>query len=435
MSGRATKRRRIARREEGEKTARAPRRAHASYTPLSSKWQLGELCEDTVVEYLNGPWRKFKKHIPRTLEPLAMIRMDHLHKEAREPVRRLLIAAIRGAPKIFERRYMTGYLRLAELRWIRPLEEWSPRGRSRDSIFKSLVAHLLVTYPVPDFLYSSFMGGWHSPWAFYYEKQLFLAVARGESPYRHFRQVGFPVKMTRHLCHLFMHMPPDTGFLEGIRHAQVRANGGDIGIARAVCATKLGREFQGYYEPFWDAVIVWLCRQSDIDRRQIGPLIDYFANMREGNPYYSIKGRTYRSALRAMEQWHRDLAIREKLENLVFKPSGYKGRRYVFRKKLNGKIPFDQVWTMREILLAHDLMEEGRRMRHCVSCYAIDIKEGRSSIWSLRCDAVRALTVEVDNKARKIVQARGVCNRDPKPFELGLLRRWAFFNGLTPVRL
>jgi hypothetical protein len=435
MSGRATNRRRIARREEGEKTARAPRRAHPSYSPLSFKWQIGELCEDTVVEYLNGPWKKFKKCVPRTLQPLTWIRLDHLSKRERGQIKVLLPTVARRTPKIIDRRYMSGYLRLADLRWIRPLEEWKPRGRSRDSIFKSLVAHLLVTYPVPDFLYSSFMGGWHSPHAFYYEKQLFLAVARGESPYRHFRRVGFPVRMTRRMCHLFMHMPPNMDFVPGIRHAQILESGGDIGITRAVCATMVGNELQGYYEPFWETVLVWLCRQSDIERRQIGPLIDYFASMREGNPYYSIKGRTYRSALRAMEQWHRDLAVQRKLENLVFKASGFKGRRYVFRKKLNGKIPFDQVWTMREILLAHDLMEEGKRMRHCVSCYAEDIQEGRSSIWSLRCDGVRALTVEVDNKARKVVQARGVCNRDPKPFELGLLRRWAFFNGLTLVRL
>jgi hypothetical protein len=69
-------------------------------------------------------------------------------------------------------------------------------------------------------------------------------------------------------------------------------------------------------------------------------------------------------------------------------------------------------------------------MRHCVSCYATDIKEGRSSIWSLRCDGARALTVEVANGMRRVVQARGKCNRNPKPLELGLLHRWALANEL-----
>lgn len=394
---------------------------------------MGELCEDTVVEYLTGPWRKFKKRIPRTLEPLALIRIDWLRKEQRERIKRLLPAVARRASKIVDDHYMRGYLALADLPWIRPLEEWKPRGCSRDSIFKSLVAHLLVTYPVPDFLYSVFMGGWRDPYVSDYEKKFFLEIARGESPYRHFRRVDFPVKMTRQMCHLFMHMPPGTGFVEGIRHAQILAGGGDVGVTRAVCATRIGRAFQGRGEPFWETALVWLCRQSDIERRQIGPLIDYFASMREADPCYSIKGRTYRSALRAMEQWHRELAVQRKLENLDFKPSGFKGRRYVFKKKLNGGIPVDQVWTMREILHAKDLMDEGKRMRHCVSSYAENIKAGKSSIWSLRRDGVRALTVEVDNKARKVVQARGVCNRGAQPFEIALLRRWALFNGLGVV--
>jgi hypothetical protein len=392
---------------------------------------MGELCEDTVVEYLNGPWRKFKKRIPRTLEPLALIPLDHLSKRQRGQIKVLLPLVARRTPKIIDERYMAGFLKLAGIAWLRPLDEWKPRGRSRDSIFKSLVAHLLVTYPVPDFLYSVFMGGWRDPYVFHYEKEFFLEVARGESPYRYFRRVDFPVKMTRHLCHLFMHTPPGSSFIEGIRRAQVIASGGDLGIARAVCASWLGREFQGRREPFWELAIVWLCRQPDIERKQIGPLIDYFANMRKADLYYSIKGRTYRSALRAMEQWHRDLAVQRKLENLVFKPSGFEGRRYVFKKKLNGRLLYDEVWTMREILQAEDLFEEGKRMRHCVSSYAELIMEGWNSIWSLRCDGVRALTVEVENKGRRIVEARGVCNRAPKPFELAILRRWALFNGLS----
>jgi hypothetical protein len=69
-------------------------------------------------------------------------------------------------------------------------------------------------------------------------------------------------------------------------------------------------------------------------------------------------------------------------------------------------------------------------MRHCVSSYASRIKEGKCSIWSLRCDGVRALTIEVKNNERRIAQTRGKCNRFAKPLELGILRRWALANGL-----
>jgi hypothetical protein len=453
MSRRMTRRRRLARREAAEERAarrvreRGPargctenanpkaasprqRRTRCSYSPRSTKWNVGELCEETVVEYLAGPWRKFKGHFPRTLRPLARISMDHLGKVQRARIRELMPAVARRAPKIIDDRYMNGFLLIAELRWIRPLDEWKPRGCSRDAIFKSLVAHLLVTYPLPGFLYSIFMG--NSRWIFShdYAVRFFLAVARGESPYRHFRAADFPVRMTRHMCHLFMHMPSDCGFIEGIRHVQIVANGGDAGIARAVCGSVLGRELQVCREPFWDTVFRWLCRQGDLERGQIGPLIDHFAAMRETDPYYSVKGRTYRSALRAMEKWHKELAIRRELEKVVFTPSGFKGKKYLFRKKLNGEVSYNQEWTMREILHSSDLIDEGERMHHCVSCYATDIREKKSSIWSLRCEGVRGLTVEVANEARMVVQARGKCNRDPKPLELAILRRWALDNKL-----
>jgi hypothetical protein len=406
------------------------RSARVSWSPASSKWQVGELCEATVVEYLAGPSKKFRGHCPPSLRPLTRIPLDHLNKLKRAQIKALLLAVVRLASKTIDDRYMAGFETLADLRWIRPLDEWKPRGRSRDSIFKSLVAHLLVTYPVPEFLYGIFMEERHSIYSFDYAKRFFLAVTRGESPYKHFLRVDFPVRMTRQMCHIFMHIPSDTGFIEGIRHAQILVNGGDAGITRAVCGTMLGRDFQGRREPFWDTVLRWFCRQSDIERGQIGPLIDYFEHMREADPFYSIKGRTVRSTLRSMEEWHRELAVERKLEKLVFKPAGFKSKKYLFKKKLNGGAAYNQEWTIREILHSGDLIEEGRHMRHCVSCYAIDIEEGRSSIWSLRCDGVRALTVEVENAGRRVVQARGKCNRDPKHLELGIVRRWAIDNGL-----
>jgi hypothetical protein len=46
-------------------------------------------------------------------------------------------------------------------------------------------------------------------------------------------------------------------------------------------------------------------------------------------------------------------------------------------------------------------------------------------------DAARMLTVRVDNNSEQIVEARGKHNRDAKPVELNVLRRWATENNLT----
>jgi hypothetical protein len=86
---------------------------------------------------------------------------------------------------------------------------------------------------------------------------------------------------------------------------------------------------------------------------------------------------------------------------------------------------------MTEILSTSALMEEGRNMRHCVFMYSSSILSGRSSIWSLRCDGVRSLTVRVSVKERAVVEARGKCNRRATPAEKNKVIRWAQMNGLS----
>ena len=69
-------------------------------------------------------------------------------------------------------------------------------------------------------------------------------------------------------------------------------------------------------------------------------------------------------------------------------------------------------------------------MSHCVYTYAAVVRQGRSSIWSLRVsepggELERALTVEVHNATRRVVQARGRHNRSWTADERVVLKRWA----------
>jgi hypothetical protein len=142
-----------------------------------------------------------------------------------------------------------------------------------------------------------------------------------------------------------------------------------------------------------------------------------------------MKGRTIRSLTRGMEEWHRQLAMEKSLYGLRFEPSGLSEGIWELKTRHGagaGKI----IWTMEEILCSKELQEEGRLMKHCVYSYTTTISKGICSIWSLRVEGQRALTVEVDHGARKIVQARGKCNRPAKPAEINLLLRWARENRL-----
>lgn len=81
-----------------------------------------------------------------------------------------------------------------------------------------------------------------------------------------------------------------------------------------------------------------------------------------------------------------------------------------------------------------DIVEEGKKMHHCVANYIPRIKNGASLIlfmrsnnparsWNTRdADTIRHLTIEL--RDNKIVQARGLFNRDPNEAELRCLKEY-----------
>jgi hypothetical protein len=84
-------------------------------------------------------------------------------------------------------------------------------------------------------------------------------------------------------------------------------------------------------------------------------------------------------------------------------------------------------------------------MNNCVATYASSCASGQCSIWSLRkreaheAQPVRVMTIEVTNKARQIVQARGRFNMLPRASTASqdlntapeILQRWASLAGLS----
>ncbi len=94
-----------------------------------------------------------------------------------------------------------------------------------------------------------------------------------------------------------------------------------------------------------------------------------------------------------------------------------------------------KIWHIRELLSSMELEDEGQAMGHCVATYAHSCHRGLSSIWSMSCEteagAARRLTLEVRQKTKEIVQARGRRNRLPEAKEIEVLRRWATREGLT----
>jgi hypothetical protein len=365
-----------------------------------------------------------------------------------------LLAAVRGrttlmrpgrGPDSISRcvRANAGLLALARhfADWLRPVDPWAPPAGGHHAVFASLARHLFALYPLPAFLTSAWFvlpPGQPHP-----EQEWYKHLGRGGS----LRTAGVPLPVTRATAHHFNDAPDHYSVKAALRWAQVRALGGDVRLAGAVAATRLGRELG--HEDFWLTVLRFLVVAPRLDTAHVGPVVDFLfaqrfderevfvpgAGMaRQGppRPDYTMKGRTVASLLRQVEEWHRELGREEgPAARLAWPRSRINELRHVEGNEQQENLRY---WTIHELLDSRDLFLEGQALRHCVYIYAEDCARRQTSIWSLRVDTgqgpQRALTVEVDLARRTICQARGRANRLPRPAERAVLERWAAREGL-----
>jgi hypothetical protein len=341
----------------------------------------------------------------------------------------LIRHAARVAPRILTPDYLPGFLALSRLSWVRPLFDHLVRGKGRDTVFRGLAEHLLARYPTPVFLYNAFFED---------DAELLAsvvgAVAGGASLFSQCDQGALPVPLTRRMCHEVMLSPARTQVLTAIRSAQVAAVGGNSMLVRAWMTTDPGRRLQtAERERFWHGVLRWLA-MNPVPFAIVAPLMDYVEHRYSEDGAFSMKRRTAAAILRAMADWHAALANARASDRTVFPRSGFRAGRFERQLRLPNGVIEQRVWKIEEILSAVALAAEGSEMRHCVYAYAPAVQRGRTSIWSMTLShegpTHRVLTIEVRNPERRVVQARGKCNRVISGLELQILDAWASQNGL-----
>jgi hypothetical protein len=240
-----------------------------------------------------------------------------------------------------------------------------------------------------------------------------------------------------------------TPIISALRWGQVRALGGSERLARAVINTSL-REVQ-QDEPFWLSVVQFLVANPMLDPHQIGPIVDWIRNQRfvaaprrvvNGvicggdipQPGLSMKGRKVESVLRQVERWHRELNRSTTERSTMWPTCGIPGY-----ERLEGTEGSQTIVRIDEILTSAELQQEGRAMCHCVASYARSCAGGNAAIYSLTRDNGRGherrLTIELDVRSKRIVQARGRFNAPPSGLDERYLRNWATTVGLAIVCL
>lgn len=358
-----------------------------------------------------------------------------------DSLKQLLGVVVKKAPKLILRENIPAFEQIANAVFVRNPEDWKPKGKGRNSLFRSLCEHLLMRYKTPAFLWSGFQTTGQ-------EKVLgpvVALVASGKGLHQLVKEGTFPVPLTKAMCHDFLtNTTASMTMLEGVRRAQINAFGGGHRLYRAWMGTDPGRSIKtAVEEAFWITVIQWFAANPMLDPNQIGPLTDYIRFKRNEEPAFTMKGRSATALFRSMEQWHKEVNLVNRAgaridsfdERIVFNRSGFKNGKFDFTYFDKKNRECEDKWFIDEILTGKALKEEGKVMHHCVVSYSGYITKGEASIWSVvhqtNPRAEKVLTLEVRNQIKQVVQMRGVCNRAAEARELNVVQMWAGQNGLT----
>lgn len=331
-------------------------------------------------------------------------------------------------------------VRLGDIQAVRPLGTWQPRGKGRNSVFRSLCEHLVAKYPPPPFLWSVFDELDTAELV-----PLVVHVAQGGSLFHFCKEGKLPFPLTRAQCAEFLQSDMSLDVIAALRRVQVKAEGGDRRLFEIWRRLPMARRLQTpQVEAFGITLLRFFARNPLLDPAQIEPLCDYVYSRLRRDPHFSMQGRTANALLRDMAAWHRELhAARDESKQapVAFNRSGFKSYRVerTDKRMLPGKRGYTeepQIWSITEILSSTDLRAEGKTLHHCVYSYRSQVEAKHVSIWSLAVedpalDVEKLVTLEVNNLMRAVVQARGKYNRMTSPQEDKVILAWAARNNLS----
>ena len=302
--------------------------------------------------------------------------------------------------------------------WMRPIEEWTPEGRSQRRQRASLIRYLLLDSPVPAFLQPALTrmdDTWTHP---------AIAIGRGMSLVKHRAALGFP-PATRPVIRHFLESTAEWTPWQAYRRAQVLAAGGSEAWADRFARSRLGAATG--YEERWAGALAWFVRICDrfpayLLDRWIAFVTHHFAE----NPRWSLAGRPPGEVSRQLRNF--EAAERRRRAEVafgtVYSRSSLRGGPVVVTDADGGSTE----WWFRQIRTGRDLFFEGERMDHCIFSYHARLLRGEVTVWSLSRTGKPCLTLEVTGE--QVEEVRGRFNRTAEATERSVIGQWASRNQL-----
>jgi hypothetical protein len=328
---------------------------------------------------------------------------------------------------------------------IRPVSGFTSRLKSRDhhKQIAEAVKYCFNKYPTPNFL----MKVWYvKPTVLSAARMRFvinsrgfnidnfrdwyITLATGGSLYKQHFSSFFTKKET----HFFSTCPFDCEVSEAAWYAVICAQGFPPHQAIKLAQTRLAeREISAW----WKAAARWFAHHAiSLSKSEINDLLDYVRAKHGESKEWYLKDLTLQNLQKRTKSWHRELHRSSTLSGRYPKWEGLPIDDIVLERVVNGKVI---KWKFHQITTGKELASEGNKQRHCVSSYAPRCANGEISIWSLtrweELGGWHALTIEVRNSTKQIVQARGIANRSATAAEKSVLQEWCVKTGFRIAHL
>lgn len=343
----------------------------------------------------------------------------------------------------------TVLLRLAAYheQWRRDPVSWEPDpDTSLTDQWRSLVRHLLTGWPLPD----CFENAWlvFGPLR-HLERDWYCHVGRGLSLRT---AAGMPRSISSRALHLATQAPAHFTIRQAVRYGQLQACQAGPALMEEVLASRVVPDFSNEF--IWSRLLPKAASAPNLPAGTFNLIADTLAGMvRNGQDtrVLALLDQPLADLYRFGILWWERLAASIRDQGLVLPAMDV--RRASCRADLEGLVhavweglpgidPHFSLpdlegrglqWTFHELTSLVGLMQEGRRLRHCVATYRRFCEPGLCSIFSLRQSDPRqpgrapqpVLTLEINRAKRRIVQVRGKWNRFPRRQENAIIRTWA----------
>lgn len=355
------------------------------------------------------------------------------------------------SPRPLSRLWVPALVRVGTYRfcWVRQPEEWrATPGHSAEEQWHDLLRHLFAKWPVPRF----FDSAWLIPGdVIHIERDWYSHIARGRS-WR--KAKNLPPSISSNALHHAMLAADHLTVRQALRWGQLRALGASQELIDEVLASRMVRDLSN--DEVWSRLFAKLASARHFDPHEFGIIADLLldlidqgswkrAGLLVSEPLAALRRHCFRHWCALLESVEAD-GVRFRDRDL--KRPGLRAEllhQYHARWEpmvdittFEATLPdFEQgfsLWTIQERCSHAQLMKESRELRHCVDSYRKRCQSGRSAIFSMRrqsdAEEHACITIEVEKATRRIVQARGKWNRDPKPIEYHLMFQWASRNQL-----